>query len=99
MQAAEVRLSLRVEFDVGLQVIKIKALEDDVAPQTQSERIRNLYGNFSRVERGDQLLGLLVVQLDVMSLGRAHAPGDIKPANLCAHAVVSKRHLHLEEDK
>src|SRR5205823_1511347 len=35
----------------------------------------------------------------VVRLRRAHAPGQVKAADLCAHAVVCERPLHLNDDE
>src|SRR5436853_104528 len=42
VQAGEVRLPLRIYVNVGLQVVYINALEDDVAPQAQAKQMRNI---------------------------------------------------------
>jgi len=98
VQAGEVRLPLRVYVNVGLQVVYINALEDDVAAQAQAEQAGDVNDDLHVVHGGEQLVGLVVVELDVVRLGGAYAPRHVEAADLCAHAVIFERVLDLQED-
>ena len=90
MQAAKVGLTLCVDLYVCLEVGEAEGLDDDLAAQSRSVQTGDLDGELDVVHGREQLARLLVVELDVVELGRARSQCELEPADVGAYTVLGQ---------